>query len=124
MFLNSIFDTESKYVYYRGSNKYIIAKTKCWPVFKQDPYPSLINFSNPLTELGSVVQKAVEVAVVEGLGPEGEEEGVLHPGLPHVVGQGGEGGGPDLVQARYVGVGAVVAVGVRSLNHRKNNHNF
>ena len=25
------------YNYYIGSDKYIIPKTKCWPVFKQDP---------------------------------------------------------------------------------------
>ena len=35
--LNSIFDTESKIIHFMGSNKYIIAKIKCWPVFKQDP---------------------------------------------------------------------------------------
>ena len=35
--LNSIFDTESKIIQFMGSNKYIITKNKCWPVFKQDP---------------------------------------------------------------------------------------
>ena len=35
--LNSIFDTESKNKYFIGSNKYIITKIECWPVFKQDP---------------------------------------------------------------------------------------
>ena len=35
--LNSIFDTESKIIHLMGSNKYIITKIKCWPVFKQDP---------------------------------------------------------------------------------------
>ena len=35
--LNSIFDTESKIIQFMGSNKYIITKIKCWPVFKQDP---------------------------------------------------------------------------------------
>ena len=45
---------ESKYVYYIGSNKYIIAKTKCWPVFKQDPkslkYIFLVYFLHTLYE--------------------------------------------------------------------------
>ena len=36
--LNSIFDTEYKDVHFIGSNKYIITKIKCWPVFKQDPF--------------------------------------------------------------------------------------
>ena len=36
--LNSIFDTESKIIQFMGSNKYIITKMKCWPVFKQDPF--------------------------------------------------------------------------------------
>ena len=36
--LNSIFDTESKVIQFMGSNKYIITKIKCWPVFKQDPF--------------------------------------------------------------------------------------
>ena len=35
--INSIFDTESKIIHFMGSNKYIITKLKCWPVFKQDP---------------------------------------------------------------------------------------
>ena len=35
--MNSIFDTESKIIHFMGSNKYIITKIKCWPVFKQDP---------------------------------------------------------------------------------------
>ena len=35
--LNSIFDTEYKDVHFIGSNKYIITKIECWPVFKQDP---------------------------------------------------------------------------------------
>ena len=35
--LNSIFDTESKIIHFMGSNRYIITKIKCWPVFKQDP---------------------------------------------------------------------------------------
>ena len=30
-------DTESKIIHFMGSNKYIIPKIKCWPVFKQDP---------------------------------------------------------------------------------------
>ena len=34
--LNSINDTESKIIQFKGSNKYIITKIKCWPVFKQD----------------------------------------------------------------------------------------
>ena len=38
--LNSIFDTESKIIQFMGSNKYIITKIKCWPVFKQDPRSS------------------------------------------------------------------------------------
>ena len=33
----SIFDTESKIIHFMVSNKFIIAKIKCWPVFKQDP---------------------------------------------------------------------------------------
>ena len=33
----SILDTESKIIHFMGSNKYIITKIKCWPVFKQDP---------------------------------------------------------------------------------------
>ena len=33
----AIFDTESENKYYIGSNKYIITKIVCWPVFKQDP---------------------------------------------------------------------------------------
>ena len=36
--LNSILDTESKIIHFMGSNKYIITKIKCWPVFKQDPW--------------------------------------------------------------------------------------
>ena len=32
--LNSILDTESKIIHFMGSNKYIITKIKCWPVFK------------------------------------------------------------------------------------------
>ena len=47
-FLNSIFDTESKYVYYIGNNKYIIPKTKCWPVFKQDPGSEVVTRINLL----------------------------------------------------------------------------
>ena len=35
--LNSIFDTESKIIQFMGSNKYIITKINCWPIFKQDP---------------------------------------------------------------------------------------
>ena len=35
--MNSIFDTESKIIHFMVSNKFIIAKIKCWPVFKQDP---------------------------------------------------------------------------------------
>ena len=35
--INSIFDTESKIIHFMGSNKYIITKIECWPVFKQDP---------------------------------------------------------------------------------------
>ena len=35
--INSIFDTESKIIQFMGSNKYIITKIMCWPVFKQDP---------------------------------------------------------------------------------------
>ena len=35
--LNSIYDTESKIIHFMGSNKYIITKIECWPVFKQDP---------------------------------------------------------------------------------------
>ena len=43
--MNSIFDTESKIIQFIGSNKYIISKIKCWPVFKQDPALSvLLNF--------------------------------------------------------------------------------
>ena len=40
--LNSIFDTGSKIIQFMGSNKYIIAKIKCWPVFKQDPNHNFI----------------------------------------------------------------------------------
>ena len=29
-------DTESKIIHFMGSNKYIITKIKCWPVFKQE----------------------------------------------------------------------------------------
>ena len=36
--INSILDTESKIIHFMGSNKYIITKIKCWPVFKQDPH--------------------------------------------------------------------------------------
>ena len=35
--LDSIFDTETKIIHFMTSNKYIIVKMKCWPVFKQDP---------------------------------------------------------------------------------------
>ena len=35
--INSIYDTESKIIHFMGSNKHIITKIKCWPVFKQDP---------------------------------------------------------------------------------------
>ena len=35
--INSIFDTESKIIHFMVSDKFIIAKIKCWPVFKQDP---------------------------------------------------------------------------------------
>ena len=35
--LDSIYDTESKIIHFMASNKYIIVKMKCWPVFKQDP---------------------------------------------------------------------------------------
>ena len=35
--MKSIFDTESKIIHLMGSNKFIIAKIKCWPVFKQEP---------------------------------------------------------------------------------------
>ena len=41
---NSIFDTESKMIHFIGSNKYIITKLKCWPVFKQDPNYSVVEF--------------------------------------------------------------------------------
>ena len=40
--LNSIIDTESKNVCIIGSNKYIITKIECWPLFKQDPFLFLI----------------------------------------------------------------------------------
>ena len=31
-----------------GSNKYIITKIKCWPVFKQDPFLQTISILNEL----------------------------------------------------------------------------
>ena len=43
--LNSIFDTESKIIQFMGSNKYMITKIKCWPVFKQDPTKHYSHYS-------------------------------------------------------------------------------
>ena len=42
--LNSIIDTESKYVCFIGSNKYIITKIECWPLFKQDTFEYVIMY--------------------------------------------------------------------------------
>ena len=63
--LNSIFDTESKFIHFMGSNKYLITKIKCWPVFKQDPIsghyvaeiPGLLTFFLLATSNWTVKQK-------------------------------------------------------------------
>ena len=55
--MNSIFDTESKIIYFMGSNKYIITKIKCWPVFKQDPRAGLKRGLNPLFKPKSRLKK-------------------------------------------------------------------
>ena len=59
--LNSIFDTESKniYIFYIGSNKYIIREIKCWPVFKQDPKKHILNNYCANTNLVKILYKDI-----------------------------------------------------------------
>ena len=39
-------------MYFIGSNKYIITKVKCWPVFKQDPIGAVYFLLEPFVWTG------------------------------------------------------------------------